>query len=658
MDEIETGERKVLADVELAQLVANGEATILEGRRGERSLPQQMVDGDFGSQRDNIKDGARRRHRYLSELAKRGVVAFVRGETEKFIAEIARELNDSNPPSYASVCRWRKKVGRSGDIRRLIDRRHYKEGRLRLQKDVQDEIDRLIGTHYMTSPPPTIQATYDKVGNKIDEINLTRDEHSRLSKPSYFAVRAAINRIDEYDLVASRHGKAAANARFAPVGNCPLPDYPMQVAELDHTKMDLMVVDDKHFLPMGRPWVVVLIDRRTRMPLGVHVSFDPPSFQTVAQCLKNAFLPKDYVKKLYPDIRNEWPCFGIPEWIVFDRAMENVGNDMDDMAATVGFNVEFCPAKKPWFKGKVERFFKTLNKRLLHKIPGTTFSNIIERGDYDPSKGAVISYNELLHMVHKWLVDDYAQSPHRGIGRVPAKLWDEEIMQNPVRPVTNRKDIDASIGCVETRVLSRNGIELENLRYQNEEIVYWLRDNAFKNASTETKSGYEVKIKYDPTDISRLWVYDPRNGRYVEMPCLDQAYAKGISIWQHRNIKAYLRNNLKKEVDLVGLQRARAELEDMVREALGRKRRRRTSTVANAARYAGVGRTAPAGDEVPQSGGVYPRLPTTPHSHQSPQRGGLSADHQPRNKPAAGRGRNPSVIPAMSSDSIDVYADI
>ena len=46
------------------------------------------------------------------------------------------------------------------------------------------------------------------------------------------------------------------------------------------------------------------------------------------------------------------------------------------------------PTKKPWLKGSVERYFRTINNRLLSRIPipGKSFTNIFERKDYDPLK--------------------------------------------------------------------------------------------------------------------------------------------------------------------------------------------------------------------------------------------------------------------------------
>src|SRR5262249_35870567 len=73
----------------------------------------------------------------------------------------------------------------------------------------------------------------------------------------------------------------------------------------------------------------------------------------------------------------------------------------------LGVKVQHTPPYCPWYKGAMERWFGTQNTRLLHELPGTTFSDIFDRGDYDPQKHAVISLDALLELVHTWIVDSY-----------------------------------------------------------------------------------------------------------------------------------------------------------------------------------------------------------------------------------------------------------
>ena len=129
-------------------------------------------------------------------------------------------------------------------------------------------------------------------------------------------------------------------------------------------------------------------------------------------------------------MKHDWPTYGIPEQIVVDNAKEFHGGNFKDACWQLGVEVEYSPPGRAWFRGTVERWFGTLNQRLLHELPGTTFSNIFDKKDYDPQKHAVISLNALLEMIHVWIVDIYHQSVHRGIRDIPHRRWMEAVVND------------------------------------------------------------------------------------------------------------------------------------------------------------------------------------------------------------------------------------
>ena len=64
-----------------------------------------------------------------------------------------------------------------------------------------------------------------------------------------------------------------------------------------------------------------------------------------------------------------------------------------------------------------------MNHDLITGNPGTTFSNILERDEYDPTRHAVVLLSTFREMLHKWIIDVYLQTPHRGINDTPAHRW-------------------------------------------------------------------------------------------------------------------------------------------------------------------------------------------------------------------------------------------
>ncbi len=55
-------------------------------------------------------------------------------------------------------------------------------------------------------------------------------------------------------------------------------EFPLARVEIDHTHLDLFVVDEKDCLPLGRPYLTLAIDVYTRCILGAAIEFFPPSY--------------------------------------------------------------------------------------------------------------------------------------------------------------------------------------------------------------------------------------------------------------------------------------------------------------------------------------------------------------------------------------------
>ena len=58
--------------------------------------------------------------------------------------------------------------------------------------------------------------------------------------------------------------------------------------QIDHTVMDLIVVDDRDRQPIGRPYLTVAIDVCSRCLVGMVVTLEPPSAVSVGLCLAHA----------------------------------------------------------------------------------------------------------------------------------------------------------------------------------------------------------------------------------------------------------------------------------------------------------------------------------------------------------------------------------
>jgi putative transposase len=520
---------------------------------------------------DLRKKELKRRHAYLKpviDLASRGVAKINQEILEPLIRKVHETIGDKKrTPNWKTVyyC-WYRTLIITEDIRALTPqykkrgnftrkfsgrrKDKYSERDREKARGVAEVVDEVIGEKYLSRQRLTVAAVYEALRGRIADENRFREEGDKLPTPSERSIYDVVNQLDEYEVVKARHGKRIADLRCGMFKRGPQPTRPLERVEIDHTRLDLFVIDPVTKMPIGRPTLTIAVDKYTRMVLGFYVSFNGAGFLSVAHCLRHAILPKTYVKNIYPSVEHTWNVYGIPEMIVVDNGLEFHGDGFEDACLQLGTVISYCPVKKPWFKAIVERYFGTLNRKLLHELPGTTFSNIFEREDYDPAKNAIIGLNKLLEITHIFIIDYYSQRKHRGVNDIPARRWDAAIQEYPPALPARREDLQVLLGDVEYRTIQTDGISLFDLVY-NDTILARLRTG---------RKGYKFKIKYDPTDISVIYVLDPDSDKFLTVPAESQQYTKGLSLWQHKVIQRYVRRVTEEKVDVVALCRAKEKI--------------------------------------------------------------------------------------------------
>jgi putative transposase len=477
-------------------------------------------------------------------------------------ARVEELKKEGHSVSRASLYRWIKAYMESNeDIRSLVS--SYKNcgpKNTRLEKEVEMIMDQVIDKYYLSKEATTIQTVYELIYHQIEQENKFREPENKLKQPSISTIRRRIQARDQYEVAKARKGVKYARDKFGQVTLQEKPKYPLQRVEADHTKLDLFVVDDETRLPIGRPFITSLIDVFTGYPLGVYIGFEPPSYTSVMHALNHAIFPKYYLKEKYPKIKNEWFAYGMPEVLVVDNGKEFLSKHLADACMELQIELVHNPVKMPWYKGAIERHFRTINQQLIHQTKGTTFSNIIDKGEYDPMKNAVIGFNELLEIFHKWLVDYYAIKPNKGVNGVPAELW-KKSFENIPEPAVPASNIDWKILLMKmgSGSIQRTGIRYMYLHYQSPKLRT-LQHELLKRGKKNM-----VKFKYDPTDLSKIYVYDEFNHRYFEVLCTDQEYSRGLNEYAHRVIKKKAYEEAKR-VDMSALAAAKAEIMEMISE--------------------------------------------------------------------------------------------
>jgi putative transposase len=507
---------------------------------------------------------ARTRIQYLKEIDRRQPISITQATIELLTRAVAERISDIEPPSWRTVCRdYRKWVSTGRDVRAIIPR-HADKGRSgpRLAPEVKNISDQVIQELYMTAERKRVPEVHLEIVRRLSDANKFRPEAERLPIPSRSTIYREIDRKSSYEVMAARYGKRRAEMEFRVSGAGPETFRPLERVSMDHTPSDIIVVEDNTMLPLGRPTITSALDEHTRCPMGFYTGFEPPSCLSVMRCLKHATLPKTYVPREFPSIKNSWDCYGVPELGVVDNPPEFHSSHFERACLQIGTDIQYAKVLVPWYKGKLERFQRTMNHDLMHGTPGTTFSSILERDEYDPTRHAVVLLSTFREILHMWIIDVYLQTPHRGIKDTPAHRWYSEVSALPPPLPPSASELDVLLGMTAQLVVFHYGIELEGLKFNGEELGALRRRMA---------KGAKVELTFDPGDLGHINVLDPHNGAYVRVPALDHAYAKGLSLSQHKVIRRYAQRQLNARTDIVALAQAKAEIRAVVERDFNRK---------------------------------------------------------------------------------------
>ncbi|MCK9259721.1 MAG: DDE-type integrase/transposase/recombinase [Azoarcus sp.] len=512
-------------------------------------------------------DLARRRH-YLESILAHGKPVFTRAYLEPLIRQAAEGIEDAKPPSVISVYRWYRSYRQSKDTRALIPRIDRRGSRRPAQSDRLLELAaEAIEEAFRASPQASGPNILSRLIAKVENENRKVLHGEPLKAPSLSTLYRLLKRTDAYDKVRLREGKSAADKRFRLVKGRVRTGHILERVEVDHTPLDLFLIDERTGLPLGRPTLTVLIDHHSRMLFGYYLSFGDPSAAAVMGALRHAILPKRPPADVIPGLKieNPWPCYGRPDLLVLDNGLEFHGNDLESVAFDLDIRLQYCPKHQPQFKGTVERHLKTINYFFCHQLPGTSFARLHERGDYDPQKHALLTLGEFKQLFEKWVVDVYAQTTHRGIGTTPWDKWHEGLKHREPKLPEDLHDLQRRIGLVAERSLRRDGVILHGIRYNGDALAPILRAYG---------DGIQVRVLYDPEDLGEIQVWGPDDTEPIAVQALDQDYANGLTVRQNQLIRGLLRERGAEAEDRPALQRARNDLVQAVERLMASRKQR------------------------------------------------------------------------------------
>ena len=432
-----------------------------------------------------------------------------------------------------SLYAWIRLYEASGTLTVLMQQERRDKGQARIDGTVEEIIKNVIDVEYLNKQQKSPMKVYEAV------VSLCRN--AGLTPPHSNTVRNRLNALPEPLKIHRRRGAKAARDRFAPtLGHFPGADYPYAVIQIDHTPLDIITVDDVHRLPLDRPYLTLAIDVFSRMIVGYHVSYDPPSAVAVGLCLSQAILPKDSLL-VEQDVSGSWPCWGLPTTVHADNAKEFRGAMLSKACQQYDINIEWRPVGRPHFGGHIERLMGTVAKE-VHTLPGTTFSNIKQKGEYNSVAQSSLTLAELERWLLIYITGVYHQRFHTGIQCSPIKKYEEGIFGSSNSPgsglppkIVDELRLRLDFMPFVERTVQDYGLLIDDIFYFSDVLRRWI------NATVPGKSKLKQKfiVRRDPRDISHVWFFDPELQTYFEIPYRNIAHPS-INLWELKAVRKYI----------------------------------------------------------------------------------------------------------------------
>ncbi len=466
-------------------------------------------------------------------------MAKLSGRTLEDVGRAAEAAGVSATTLYRDV----RRLEGDGTIRDLISRsKGYPKGRSRLNPRQDELIQQFLRSRHLSLHKLPLTETTKRIQDAC--------EAEGFSGPSRAAVLKRLKAMPIRVVKLKREGRKAAEQATPRPGRFEVAA-PWDVWQADHTLTDVIVVDTKGD-PIGRIWLTVIIDVCTRLVVAFYVGLEPPSALRIATTFDLAVSPKGpWLNERGLDY--SWPAAGLPKMVHTDRGAEFASPVFQRAVLNQGVETYLRPPGRTRFGGHIERLIGTLMGR-CRMLPGATFSSPSARGQYDSKSSARMNIDEVeLFFAHQ-ILGIYHNTPHSALDMSPLEAWrlkaGDSEPQLPSDMVGFRLDLFPEL----RRTIGRQGLKAFGEFYFSEELskayILGVRD---------------VVIKYDPRDLSTLYVRIPGQG-YVEVPYRFSRPGPAPTLWL---LNAARRSRIPGEAigDAAAVRRAVERTEQLIEQA-------------------------------------------------------------------------------------------
>ena len=453
--------------------------------------------------------------------------------------ERIKEAAEKHKIGKSTIYKWRSRYLKTGFTSSLIDREgRGGKGVWRLPDNVNEIIDECIQLYYLKGKK--------SVKKTMREIELLCQK-KKCDVPNINTIKNRVRGLSEEEVARYRRGNKKSKELYqAKTGKIPGAEYPYAMVQIDHTRLDIVLVDEEYRMVLGRPWLTLLIDVCTRIPLGFYISLDPPGNFGTGQAIAMALFTKDKILAKY-NLDSEWPVWGPIKILHCDNAGEFHSEMLKASCLEYGITLQYRKIATPHYGAHIERWLGTFAKE-IHDLPGTTYSNTAERKffDYDSEKYAAFTLGDIEEYLITFITKVYMQRIHSGLGMAPiARLkqflvGSDDIPAIGIQPVYTDEDrVKLDFLPFVERTVQSYGVEIENFTYYSTVLSPFVNLKVDAEFSKKREKRRFI-FKLDPNNLNRTYFLHPESKEYFQIPQSD-LNAPPMSKWEKREVEKKLR---------------------------------------------------------------------------------------------------------------------
>ncbi|MCU7374875.1 Mu transposase C-terminal domain-containing protein [Paucibacter sp. O1-1] len=534
------------------------------------SLPLVPYESLKGARLEDFK----RKMQYVVAIRQAHLSRGMRRAIERVVGQTAKRLQDPKPPSSSSVMLWMRRFETSQHApQSLVTGNAQRVRASQLHPEMENLVTRSIRDIYLTRNKHSLRHTLAMIHAQAKPLVIVGKLPEADARITLSTLSRRVQRLDRYRVIEARDGSVRARMQCRTTMDGTTARYPLDVVEIDHTPLNYVVVCDRTGLPLGRPLLTVMIDANSDYILGFYVSFYGAGLSSVSGVVRCALMPKaDMVASV--KLEREWLAEGIPDTIVLDNGLEFHSPMFQRMGWELGSNFTYCRVRTPWLKPHVERFFGSLDNLTLTR--GRIHKRVANVMNPEPNDDAAIMFSAFVRGLVMYVVDFHPfQINERKLAR-PFDLMQEGLLRVPPARFPHDPERLRMVSALSKELtVHQGGVELHGLPFGGAELLPMRQAHGQR---------FRTWVKWDPDDLSQVWIQDPQDERWVASSCRWPEYANGLSWNQHLQIRKFARQEFKNNGAYEYLERSRVRLHEHWQESVAWKTK---ADQKQAARYSG-----------------------------------------------------------------------